>query len=55
MTTLSLDAQKTLEALKKAVADDLKRKQKLGHYAVIWRNGKPICIGEDAPHASPQQ
>lgn len=49
MTTPSLDAQKTLEALKQAVADDLKRKQRLGHYAVIWRDGQPMCIGEDAP------
>jgi hypothetical protein len=49
MTTPSPDAQKTLEALKKAVANALERKRRLGHYAVIWRDGKPVCIGEDAP------
>lgn len=49
MTTISPEAQKTLEALKKAVADALERKRRLGHYAVIWRDGKPVAIGEDAP------
>jgi hypothetical protein len=27
----------------------LERKRRLGHYAVIWRDGKPVAIGEDAP------
>ncbi len=53
MTKISPDAQKTLEALRKAVADTLDRKQRLGHYAVIWRDGKPVTIGDDAPPASP--
>jgi hypothetical protein len=49
MTTPSPDAQKTLEALTRAVANALERKRRLGHYAVIWHDGKPVCIGEDAP------
>ena len=43
------DVQKTLDALKKAVAEELERKRRLGHYAVVWRDGKPVAIGEDAP------
>lgn len=46
---ISPEAQKTLEALRKAVADTLERKRRLGHYAVVWRDGKPVAIGEDAP------
>ena len=49
MTQLPPDVQKTLDALKKAVAKELERKQRLGHYAVVWRNGRPVAIGEDAP------
>lgn len=43
------DVPKTLEALKKAVARELERKRHLGHYAVVWRDGRPVAIGEDAP------
>jgi hypothetical protein len=53
MTTISPDAQKTLEALQKAVAKTLERKRRLGHYAVIWRDGKPVMIGDDAPSQEP--
>ncbi len=41
--------QKALEMLKKVAAETLDRKRRLGHYAVIWRDGKPVAIGEDAP------
>lgn len=54
MTEPSPDAQKTLAALRKAVADALERKRRLGHYAVIWRDGKPVLIGEDAPSDTTQ-
>ena len=40
MTNISPDAQKTLEFLKKSCCDTLERKRRLGHYAVIWRDGK---------------
>ena len=55
MTKISPDAQKTLEALRKAVANTLDRKRRLGHYAVVWRDGKPVAIGEDAPQDTPDR
>lgn len=50
MSNLSPDAQKTLDCLRKVSADTLERKRRLGHYAVIWRDGRVIAIGEDAPN-----
>lgn len=41
MTTIPPDIQATLETLE--------RKRRLGHYAIIWHDGKPVAIGEDAP------
>ncbi|HUN00050.1 MAG: hypothetical protein B7X12_04030 [Halothiobacillus sp. 20-53-49] len=38
-----------LAALQKAVDKALERKRRLGQYAVIWRDGKPLLQGEDAP------
>jgi hypothetical protein len=38
-----------LEVLKRAVAEALERKRKLGQYAVVWRDGRVLCIGPDAP------
>jgi hypothetical protein len=49
MTAISPDTPKTLEALRKAVTNALEHKRRLGQYAVIWRDGKPVCVGEDAP------
>jgi len=49
MMQISPQAQKTLEALRQAVADALERKRRLGHYAMVWRDGKPALIGDDAP------
>ncbi len=49
MTTIPPDTQKILDSLKKVAADTLERKRRLGHYAIIWRDGKPVAIGEDAP------
>lgn len=42
-------AQKTLEILQQVAAETLERKRRLGHYAIIWQDGKPIAVGEDAP------
>ncbi len=41
--------QKVLASLKKAVAETLERKRKLGQYAVIWDGKKPVLKGDDAP------
>jgi hypothetical protein len=38
-----------LEVLRRAVAEALERKRKLGQYAVIWRDDRVVCIGPDAP------
>lgn len=38
-----------LEALRRIVAETLERKRRLGHYYVVWKDGKPVCVGEDAP------
>jgi hypothetical protein len=49
MTSIPPDTQKILATLKQVAADTLERKRRLGHYAVIWRDGRPMTIGEDAP------
>jgi hypothetical protein len=49
MTTIPPDAQEILDCLKQVAADTLERKRRLGHYAVIWQDGEPVAIGEDAP------
>ena len=38
---LALDAR--------AVAEALERKRRLGQYVVVWREGRAVCIGPDAP------
>ena len=38
-----------LDTLKRAVAEALERKRRLGQYAVVWRKGLAVCIGPDAP------
>ena len=38
-----------LDALRRAVAEALERKRLLGQYAVVWRDGRAVCIGPDAP------
>jgi len=38
-----------LDTLQQAVAEALEKKRKLGQYAVIWDENKPIAKGDDAP------
>lgn len=45
----SRDTQRMLDSLTRAVRDALEQKRKLGQYAVIWRDGRPVAIGDDAP------
>ena len=40
MTQPSPLAEKAITSMQKSVAKALDRKRRLGHYAVIWRNGK---------------
>ncbi len=49
MNQFSQETQEILETLRKVAAETLDRKRRLGHYAVIWQDGKPVAIGEDAP------
>jgi hypothetical protein len=44
MTTLSPEDQHALDALRRAVAEALERKRRLGQYAVIWRDGQVVTI-----------
>ena len=48
-TTPSPEGQKELEILREAVAKALEKKRRLGQYAVVWQNGKPVMTGADAP------
>ena len=34
-----------LKALQEAVSNSLERKQKLGQYAVVWEDGRPVMVG----------
>jgi hypothetical protein len=34
-----------LDAMREAVRKNLERKQRLGHYAVVWQDGKVLHIG----------
>lgn len=41
--------QDTHNALRKAVANTLARKKKLGHYSVQWQADTIVLEGQDAP------
>ena len=41
----SPQALEMLKALQEAVSNSLERKQKLGQYAVVWQDGRPVLIG----------
>ena len=47
-TEPSKESQVMLDTLKTAVADALEKKRRLGKYAVVWKNGKPVRIGADS-------
>ena len=51
-TTPSKESQVILDSLQKAVTQVLEKKRRLGHYAVVWRDGGPVMIVEDAPKVS---
>lgn len=48
----SPEGQRQLESLRRAVCKALEKKRRLGQYAVVWQDGKPVRIGEDAPDRS---
>jgi hypothetical protein len=47
--TPSKEGQLLLETLQEAVNQILEKKRRLGQYAVIWEDGKPVMTGEDRP------
>lgn len=49
---LSEEGQVMLDSLQKAVTQALEKKRRLDQYAVVWRDGKAVMIGEDAPKLS---
>jgi hypothetical protein len=49
---LSPADQQILDALQQAVTAELDRKARLGHYVVIWQDGRVVLQGPDAPPAS---
>jgi hypothetical protein len=47
--TPSQDSQAMLDTLKIAVNKTLEKKKRLGQYAVIWSDDKPVLVGADSP------
>lgn len=45
----SQEGQQVLEILRQSVSKALEKKRRLGQYAVVWKNGKPVATGDDAP------
>lgn len=54
MNPVSTEDQQILDALRSAVAEALERKRRLGQYAVIWQDGKPVIIGGESSELLPQ-
>ena len=46
-TAPSEEGRMLLETLQKVVMETLEKKRRLGQYAVIWRDGKPVETGGD--------
>ncbi|MEM1256439.1 MAG: hypothetical protein AAGI69_28725 [Cyanobacteria bacterium P01_H01_bin.21] len=49
MTTVPEDTQKILDMLKQVATEILEKNRRLGHYVLVWRDGKVTAIGDDAP------
>lgn len=52
MKPVSVDSQKILESLKAAVNNALEKKKRLGQYAVVWVNSKPVVLKGDSSQVS---
>lgn len=46
--TPSPEGQRMLESLHQAVGNALEKKRRLGQYAVVWKDGKPVFLGGDS-------
>ncbi|WP_019589394.1 MULTISPECIES: hypothetical protein [unclassified Thioalkalivibrio] len=47
MNKLSKDDELALAALRRAVANALERKRRLGQYAVVWRDGRTVRLSPE--------
>ena len=47
MKTPSPESERMLETLRQAVNKALDRKRRLGQYAIIWKDGKPVVLEAD--------
>ena len=47
MNNIPPKEQQILDSLTNAVAEALDRKRRLGQYAVVWRDGQPVIIGDE--------
>ncbi len=43
------DTLQVLASLRAAVSHALEQKRRLGQYAVLWQDGRPVVVGDDAP------
>ncbi|HFD11465.1 MAG TPA: hypothetical protein ENJ32_03185 [Crenotrichaceae bacterium] len=55
MKSPSPESLKILEALRLAVNKALDRKKRLGQYAVVWKDGKPVMLGKELESKKPAQ
>lgn len=53
MIQVSTQDQQILDVLRHAVAETLERKRRLGQYAVVWRDGRPIMLGGEVDASCP--
>ncbi len=49
MKQLFDDERQMLASLQAAVREALERKRRLGQYAVIWEDGRPVFLGPNPP------
>ena len=49
MKEIPKTTKQMLQTLRQVAAETLEKKRRLGQYAVIWENGKPVIVGDDAP------
>jgi hypothetical protein len=54
MSSLSIETQQALDALREAVAEALERKRRLGQYAIIWRDGRAVRLEPDGQITEPE-
>ncbi len=47
--TPSQDSEAMLDTLRTAVNKTLDKKKRLGQYAVVWSDNKPVLVGADSP------